>query len=135
MSRVVQLLGDWCELLPSDEPLLTRVFRENPKLYSGCSHNIRRLEYVARVAFSHDGLQIPGSSFIDNKQFALLAVQQNGLALKHVSSQLQGDIDVVTRAVQQNGLALAWVRRSFMPTRLTEAAVRQNPAAAAFVNL
>ncbi len=89
---------------------------------------------MARVVFSHDGLQIRGSIFVDNKQFALIAVQQNDLALKYVSSRLQADMDVATKAVQQNGLALAWSKR-YHPTNVIRAAVRQNPAAAVFAEL
>ncbi len=90
------------------------------------------MEYIARVVFSRNGLQIRESHFV-NKSSALIAVRQNGLALKYVSGRLQSDVDVAMVAVQQNGLALAWVRwfRGLKPTRVIEAAIRQNPAAAA----
>ena len=105
--RVLNMLGDWCVLLPSDESLLIRAFRENPIVYSSCSSYIKSLDYVARVTFSHGGLQIRNSPYLDNKQFALIAVRQNGLALKYLSLRLRLDDDVVLQAVQQNGLALA----------------------------
>ncbi len=107
--RVIQLVGAWCEVLPSDKPLLTRVFRENPGRYWGCHDHIQHLEYVARVVFSRNGLQIRESPFVNTKSFALIAVRQNGLALRWVSDRLQSDVDVAMVAVQQNWLALAWV--------------------------
>ena len=91
------------------------------------------MEFVAEVVFSHDGLQIRNSPLVDQKPFALIAVRQNGLALRWVSDRLQSDVDVAMVAVQQNGLVLAWVRwfRGLKLTRVIEAAIRQNPAAAA----
>ncbi len=83
--RVITILGDWCEVLPSDQPLLTRVFLKDAMLYSCCHEHIRRLKYVAHIVFSHDGLRIRNSPLVDNKQFALTAVRQNGLALKYIS--------------------------------------------------
>ncbi len=103
-------------------------------MYSSCSRHIKSLEYVARLTFSHDGLQIRNSPYVGNKQFALIAVRQNGLALKYVSSRLQADDGVVLRAVRQNGVALAWVRFTHAHATI-RAAIRQNPAAAAFMNL
>jgi hypothetical protein len=103
-------------------------------MYWRCHEHIQRLEYVARVVFSRDGLQIRESPFVDDKSLVLIAVKQNGLALRWVSDQLQFDLDVAMVAVRQNGLALAWVRwhRGCKPTHVIEAAIRQNPAAAAF---
>jgi hypothetical protein len=132
--RVIQLVGSWCEVLPSDQPLLTRVFRENPKWYWRCHQHIQRLEYVAVTVFERDGLQIRDSPFVDIIEFVLIALQQNGLALRWVSERLQSNLGVALWAVRQNGLALAWVRwdRGCKPTYVIEAAIRQNPAAAAF---
>jgi hypothetical protein len=132
--RAIQLVGSWCQVLPSDQPLLTRVFRENPKWYWRCHQHIQRLEYVAVTVFERDGLQIRDSPFVDIIEFALIAVQQNGLALRWVSERLQSNLGVALWAVRQNGLALAWVRwqRGGKPTYVIEAAIRQNPAAAAF---
>ena len=132
--RVLNMLGVWCVLLPSDESLLIRAFRENPIVYSSCSSYIKSLDYVARVTFSHGGLQIRNSPYLDNKQFALIAVRQNGLALKYLSLRLRLDNDVVLQAVQQNGLALAWAWHSYAPN-LIRAAIQQNPAAVAFMNI
>jgi hypothetical protein len=128
--RIVQKIDEWCELEISDQPLLTRVFRENPKLYTGCRDYIRNLEFVAEVVFSHDGLQIRDSPFVDNIVFALIAVRQNGLALRWVSTRLQTNLVVMSRAVAQNGMALAWVRCA--DAEVNQAAIRQNPAAAIF---
>jgi hypothetical protein len=82
--RIVQKIDEWCDWKPSDEVLLTRVFRENPKLYTGCRAHIRKLEFVAEVVFSHDGLQIRDSPFVDNKQLALTCVQAAGAHLTSV---------------------------------------------------
>ena len=128
--RIVQEIDEWCDLEISDQPLLTRVFRENPKLYTGCQNYIRNLEFVAEVVFSHDGLQIRDSPFVDNIVFALIAVRQNGLALRWVSTRLQTNLVVMSRAVAQNGMALAWVRCA--DAEVNQAAIRQNPAAAIF---
>ena len=86
------------------------------------------------TVFERDGLQIRDSPFVDIIEFALIAVQQNGLALRWVSERLQSNLGVALWAVRQNGLALAWVRwhRGCKPTAVIEAAIRQNPAAAAF---
>ena len=128
--RIVQKIDEWCDWQPSDEVLLTRVFRENPKLYTGCRDYIRNLEFVAEVVFSHDGLQIRDSPFVDNIVFALIAVRQNGLALRWVSTRLQTNLVVMSRAVAQNGMALAWVRCA--DAEVNQTAIRQNPAAAIF---
>ena len=128
---VMQIVGTWCEALPSDQPLLTRAFLQQPMMYTHCQWPIRCLDYVAHIAFTHNGLQIRDSPFVDNKQLALTAVRQNGLALRWVSTHLQTDLDVVLQAVRQNGLALAWCK---LPNSdVTRAAVQQNPVAAAFM--
>jgi hypothetical protein len=89
------------------------------------------LDYVAHIAFTHNGLQIRNSPFVDNKQLALTAVRQNGLALRWVTAHLQSNLDVTLQAVRQNGLALAWCK---LPNSdVTRAAVQQNPVAAAFM--
>ena len=95
---------------------------------------IQSLDYVARVTFFHKGLQIRNSPFVDNRQFALIAVRQNGLALKYVSDRLRADDGVVLQALQQNGLALAWACYAHDPN-LIRAAIQQNPAAVAFMNI
>ena len=132
--RVIQLVGSHCRVLRSDKPLLTRVFRENPKLYWSCHEHIKSLAYVAVTVFERDGLQIRDSPFVDKIQFVMIALQQNGLALRWVSERLQSNLAAAHWAVRQNGLALAWVRwpRGCKPTAVIEAAIRQNPAAAAF---
>jgi hypothetical protein len=132
--RVIQLVGSWCQVLRSDKPLLTRAFRENPKMYWRCHQHIQSLAYVAVTVFSRDGLQIRDSPFVDKIQFVMIALQQNGLALRWVSERLQSNIGAALWAVRQNGLALAWVRwnRGCKPTAVIEAAIRQNSAAAAF---
>ena len=86
------------------------------------------------TVFERDGLQIRDSPFVDIIEFVLIALQQNGLALRWVSERLQSNLGVALWAVRQNGLALAWVRwpRGCKPTAVIEAAIRQNPAAAAF---
>jgi hypothetical protein len=100
-------------------------------MYTHCQSQIRRLDYVAHIAFTHNGLQIRNSPFVDNKQLALTAVRQNGLALRWVTAHLQSNLDVTLQAVRQNGLALAWCR---LPNSdVTRAAVHQNPVAAAFM--
>ena len=128
---VMQIVGTWCEVLPSDQPLLTRAFLQQPMMYTHCQWPIRCLDYVAHIAFTHNGLQIRNSPFVDNKQLALTAVRQNGLALRWVSARLQADLDVVLQAVRQNGLALAWSKLNNSDVART--AVQQNPVAAAFV--
>ena len=128
---VMQIVWTWCEVLPSDQPLLTRAFLQNPMMYTHCKSHIRRLDYVAHIAFTHNGLQIRNSPFVDNKQLALTAVRQNGLALRWVSARLQTDLDVVLQAVRQNGLALAWSKLNNSDVART--AVQQNPVAAAFM--
>jgi hypothetical protein len=128
---VMQIVGTWCEALPSDQPLLTRAFLQQPMMYTHCQWPIRGLDYVAHIAFTHYGLQIRGSPFVDNKQLVLTAVRQNGLALRWVSARLQADLDVVLQAVRQNGLALAWSKLN--NSDVARAAVHQNPVAAAFM--
>jgi hypothetical protein len=132
--RVIQLVGSHCRVLRSDKPLLTRVFRENPKLYWSCHEHIKSLTYVAVTVFERDGLQIRDSPFVDKIHIAMIALQQNGLALRWVSERLQSNLAASLWAVRQNGLALAWVRwhRGCKPTAVIEAAIRQNSAAAAF---
>ena len=105
---VMQIVGNWCQVLPSDQPLLTRAFLQNPMMYTHCQSHLRVLDYVAHIAFTHNGLQIRDSHFVDDKQFAQTAFRQNGLALRWVSARLQASLDVVMQAVRQNGLALAW---------------------------
>ena len=100
-------------------------------MYTHCQSQIRRLDYVAHIAFTHNGLQIRNSPFVDNKQLALTAVRQNGLALRWVSARLQADLDVLLQAVRQNGLALAWSKKNY--SNVVLAAVQQNPVAAAFM--
>ena len=129
---VMQIVGTWCEALPSDQPLLTRAFLQQPMMYTHCQSQIRGLDYVAHIAFTHYGLQIRGSPFVDNKQLALTAVRQNGLALRWVSARLQADLDVVLQAVRQNGLALAW-SKVLNNSDVVRTAVQQNPVAAAFI--
>ena len=132
--RVMQIVANWCEVLPSDQPLLTRAFLQQPMMYTHCQWHIQRLEYVAVTVFERDGLQIRDSPFVDIIEFVLIALQQNGLALRWVSERLQSNLGVALWAVRQNGLALAWVRwdRGGKPTYVIEAAIRQNPAAVAF---
>ena len=101
-------------------------------LYIHCQSQIRRLDYVAHIAFTHNGLQIRNSPFVDDKQLALTAVRQNGLVLMWVSARLQADLDVVLQAVRQNGLALAW-SKVVNNSSVVRAAVQQNPVAAAFM--
>ena len=129
---VMQIVANWCEVLPSDQPLLTRVFLQKPMMCTHCKSQIRRLDYVAHIAFTHNGLQIRDSHFVDDKQFALTAVRQNGLALRWVSARLQADLDVVIQAVRQNGLALAW-SKVLNNSDVVRTAVQQNPVAAAFM--
>ena len=62
--NVVRLMGSWCEILPSDEPRLTRVFDEDPKQYSASYDDIQALPYVARTVFSKDGLAIRDSPWM-----------------------------------------------------------------------
>ena len=135
--RVIGIIGSWCRVLPSDEHLLTRVFRENPWFYGQAHAHISSIVYVARIVFAHDGRQIKHSRlFQDQREMALLAVGQNGLALKYISERLRCDPDTVMAAVHQNGLALAWVGAPYMLTDhnpVAQAALRQNPAAAAFL--
>ncbi len=54
--------------------------------------------------------------------------------MRWVSDRLQADLDVVFQAVRQNGLALAW-SKLYNPPHVIRTAIRQNPAAAAFVTL
>ena len=46
-------------------------------------------------------------SLLDDERVALAAVQQDGLALKHVKNQT---LEICLAAVQQNGFALEFVR-------------------------
>ena len=82
------------------------------------------------TVFERDGLQIRDSPFVDKIQFVMIALQQNGLALRWVSERLQTNLVVMIRAVAQNGMALAWVRCA--DAEVNQAAIRQNPAAAIF---
>jgi hypothetical protein len=43
-----------------------------------------------------------------DKEFMLLAMQQNGLALQYAPEELQNDYEIVLTAVKQNGLAIAY---------------------------
>jgi hypothetical protein len=42
-----------------------------------------------------------------------MAVQQNGLALKHISEENKTSFEINLQAVKQNGLALEWVHTDF----------------------
>lgn len=135
-QRIVCLVGSpHCTVEHSDEALLTQLFHERPDLYRVCREGIRSLRYVASVVFCHDGQQIKDSPFVDDKAMALKAVTQNGLALRWLSPAMQKDRQVLMAAVQQNGLALAWApgQHSDRLSSLAQTAVRQNPAAAAFM--
>lgn len=136
--NVIRLVGDWCDLRPEDEGLLTRFFSAHPQLYSQSHYCLRRLRYVARAVFSRDGRQIRDSRFIRDKEMALIAVQQNGMALKWLHEDLRKDSVILMAAVRQNGLALAWAwGHSYLVCRtdpVTQAAIEQNPGAAAFID-
>jgi hypothetical protein len=126
-----------CDVHEEDATLLTSTFRNKPKLFSISAKHIQRLPYVARETFSRCGLQIKNSVWIDNKDFVMLAVCNNGLALRHVSDRLRRDVDVQMAAVRQNGFALAYVpydvtHMGGYRRYVLETAVQQNSAAAVF---
>lgn len=134
--RIVCLVGGpHCTVEHSDEALLTQLFHERPDLYRGCREGIRSLRYVASIVFCHDGQQIKDSPFVGDKAMALTAVTQNGLALRWLSPAMQQTREVLMAAVQQNGLALAWASgwHSCRLDSVAQTAVRQNPAAVAFM--
>jgi len=130
---VVTMVTGACPINPDDEPLLTRVFRQRPGMYVGCHDHIKRLRYVARTVFARDGLQIRNSPFTGDRDLAMIAVKQNGLALRWLRA-FRGDWVIVEEAVHQNGLALAFASDALSGDGcLARIAVRQNPAAAAFL--
>lgn len=134
----IRIVGHWCTLHPSDEVLLTRFFSRYPHLYSRSHDCIRRLRYVAQVVFSLDGRLIRNSPFIQDEEMALLAVRQNGMALKWLHQSLRTNNEILMTAVRQNGLALAWAwNHSRLITRndpVVEAAIEQNSASVVFVD-
>ena len=68
------------------------------------------------------------SSLKKDKMLALLAVNQNGLALEYLKDQeLHNDKMVTLSAVNQNGLALEFVYKAFKDNiDIVMAAVKQN---------
>jgi len=93
---------------------------------------------VAQVVFSLDGRLIRNSPFIQDEEMALLAVRQNGMALKWLHQNLRTNSEILMTAVRQNGLALAWAwNQSRLITRndpVVEAAIEQNSASVVFVD-
>lgn len=78
-------------------------------IYCFESSSIQYSERVAAAVFAARGRLIANTIWLDTKSMALIAVQQDGRALRHVSSLLRSDFDVIRAAVQQTWLALAWV--------------------------
>jgi hypothetical protein len=69
-----------------------------------------------------------------NKEIALAAVGQNGLALKHLPD-FQKDEEIVLAAVRQNGLALKWAEDSLKTTStILSAAIKNDGFAIQFAN-
>lgn len=93
-------------------------------------------------AVRRNGLELRRySEFLGDKDVALAAVEQNGMALPYVMSELYGDgtidltndKDVVLTAVKQNGLALEYASEQLQNDRdVVKAAFQQNPAARQF---
>eukprot|EP00977_Amphora_coffeiformis_P020298 scaffold8050_cov180-Amphora_coffeaeformis.AAC.5 len=63
------------------------------------------------------------------RALALTAVRVDGLALKHLSTALRADVEVVQAAVRQNGHALAWASPTLQacPTTVSLAIQSQQP--------
>ena len=125
------------DVKPEEEDFLISVFENYPKLYCKAAKHIQYRREVAKTAFCRSGMQIKDSIWNDDKELALLAVKQNGLALKYVSDRLCNDKEVQKAAVQQNGLALAHVPYGgpfggHYYSDIVRTAVRQNIAAAVF---
>lgn len=89
--------------------------------------------WAAKVVLSVAGLEIRQTPWISDRELALLAVNNDGRALKYLYRRLAADPQVALAAVKQHWAALAWVPSSAVTNEILDAAVRQNAAAAELV--
>ena len=90
-----------------DRVLVMMAIEQNPGSFEYASENLRGDFYIIKSALKGDGLQLKHIPLVKQSLImALLAVQQNGLALKFASCDYRDHLRTVRRAVQQNGLAL-----------------------------
>lgn len=93
-------------LWESDLNLLVKVVS---KSCFGAANRLLSVRDVARKVFQTRGLAIRSSIWTADKEMALIAVRQDGRALKVLSDDLKADADVVLAAIAQNWFAAAWV--------------------------
>lgn len=95
---------------PADIQLVVDVaIRKSFLCFHFQSSSLQNSEHVAAAVFAARGRLIENTKWLDTKSMALIAVQQDGRALRHVSCRLRSDFDVIRAAVHQTWLALAWV--------------------------
>ena len=71
---------------------------------------------------------------VEDREFMLLAVQRNGLALSFASDEIQADRIVVMEAVKHNGLAIRYAVNFRSEPEVALAAIQQNIEALDFVS-
>ena len=61
---------------------------------------------------SYDALKYADIHLLDDKEIALAAVKNNGLALRYISMRLKHDKEIVSEAIKQNKHAITFVPKS-----------------------
>ena len=120
-----------------DDPVIVMMaIEQNPGSFEYASENLRGDFYIIKSALKGDGLQLKHIPLVKQSlTMVLLAVQQNGLALKFASCDYRDHLRTVERAVQQNGIALQFAsdkcKNHFSTVKL---AVQQNGLALQFAS-
>ena len=64
-------------------------------------------DYIIRTGLSSDGMNLAYiSEENDNREYVMLAVEENGLALAYAADHLKDDFEIVYAAVTNNGMAI-----------------------------
>lgn len=119
-----------CMML-TDRLWIQEILMSDPSLFRKTMFANAR--WAAKVVLSVAGLEIRQTPWISDHELALLAVNNDGRALKYLYRRLAADTQVALAAVKQHWAALAWVPLSAVTDEILDAAVRQNAAAAELV--
>lgn len=117
--------------MSTDRLWIQEILMSDPSLFRKTMFANAR--WAAKVVLSVAGLEIRQTPWISDRELALLAVNNDGRALKYLYRRLAADPQVALAAVKQHWAALAWVPSSAVTNEILDAAVRQNAAAAELV--
>lgn len=117
----------------TDKGWIGDIFRRHPALFR--RSRLQNAEWLADIVLPISGVQICKTRWVQHKRLALLAVRQDGRALKFLCERLRYDHNIVLAAVLQTWAALAWVPETYLllqrnGSTLIKLAVSQNAAAA-----